>query len=304
MEPLDALMSSHQFDTSDFVPTSLDGLKADGKQYALPYDNGPMLILYNKDLFAKAGVPLPKNGWTMAEFQAAAKALTKGGTYGIFAYPSDMVMFSQVLSETGVQPVSADGKLQLTDPAIVKGVEQYAALVGKDKVAPVLSSTDSTWPYNQFIAGNTAMVADGPWDLLNIKSQSKFALGAVTMPAGPQGTKTLSAGSGFGISKTCPNKEAAFTAITTLTGKDVLTTLAGQGRAFPSRVSAQPAWFGQAFPGAKEALEAASASAEPFRTTSDWAQVSADLAQYGLPAFNGTSSASTMLSQLQSTYGK
>jgi multiple sugar transport system substrate-binding protein len=88
-----------------------------------------------------------------------------------------------------------------------------------------------------------------------------------------------------------------------LTGKGVLTSLAGAGRAFPARVSAQPAWFDQAFPGAKEALEAASASAEPFVTTSNWAQVTNDLKQFGVPAFNGSSSMSKVLDQLQTKYG-
>jgi multiple sugar transport system substrate-binding protein len=301
--PLDSMISTDKLDTSDFVPAALKGLQADGHQYALPYDNGPMLMLYNKDLFTKAGAPLPQNGWTVSDFNSAAKALTKGGKYGMSAYPSDLVMFSQVLSATGVQPVGTDGKLQLTDPSLEQGVQNYAALVSKDKVAPVLAGTDSSTPYNQFIAGTTAMVADGPWDLLSLKSQAKFTLGAVTMPAGTGGTKTLSAGSGFGISTKCPDKEAAFKAISTLTGKDVLTTLAGAGRAFPARISAQQAWFTQAFPGAKQALEAAGASAEPFRTTSNWAQVSTDLIQYGVPAFNGSASTTSVLDRLQSKYG-
>lgn len=301
--PLDDYIESENLDTDDFVPAALEGLQDDGVQYGLPYDNGPMFILYNKDMFADAGVPEPTTDWTTDDFLETAQALTTDGKYGIAAYPSELVMFPHVLSETGKQPVTEDGELQLTDPDIVAAVDDYAGLVYDQEVAPPLAGADTTFPYTEFIAGNVAMVADGPWDLLNIQSQSDFELGAVTMPAGAAGSKTLSGGSGFGISESCPEKDKAFDAITTITGKEVLSSLAEQGRAFPARVSAQQGWYDNAFPGAKEALDAASATAEPIRVTDDWAQVASDLVQFGVPAFNGDTPVADFLDQIQSEYG-
>ncbi len=298
--PLDDLIKSSGLDESDFVPASLQGLAADGKQYGIPYDNGPLLMLYNKDRFKAAGVAEPTSGWTMADFTAAAKKLTTGGKYGFSAYPSDLSMFPMTLSMSGQQPVAPDGSLQLDNADLQTAAQQYADLVGKDKVAPELSGNDTTYPYNQFIAGNTAMVVDGPWDLLSIQSQSDFALGAVELPAGPSGSKTLSAGSGFGISKTCKAPEQAFKAIQTITSTEQLSKLAADGRAFPARVSAQQPWYDNAFDGAKEALDAASKTAEPMRTTSKWTQVGTDLVQYGVPALNGTTTIKDVFGQIQS----
>lgn len=298
--PLDDLISSTGFDTSDFVPNAVEGLAADGKQYGIPYDNGPMLMLYNKDRFKEAGVNEPTTGWTWADFTAAAKQLTTDGKYGFSAYPSDLVMFPQLLSLSGEQPVSEDGKLQLDNPALQTAAQQYADLVGKDKVAPELAGNDTMFPYNQFIAGNTAMVADGPWDLLSIQTQSDFELGAVEMPAGPDGSKTVSAGSGFGISKTCAAPEQAFEAIQTITSTEQLSKLAEDGRAFPSRVSAQQPWFDNAFEGAQAALEKAGETAEPMRVTSNWSQVATNIVQFGVPAFNGTTTMKDVFGQIQS----
>ena len=36
----------------------------DGKSSFLTKDYSPLAIYYNKDLFDKAGVPYPKDGWT------------------------------------------------------------------------------------------------------------------------------------------------------------------------------------------------------------------------------------------------
>ncbi|GAB3278627.1 ABC transporter substrate-binding protein [Kineosporia babensis] len=298
--PLDDLIQSKSLDTEDFVPASLEGLASDGAQYGIPYDNGPMLMLYNVDRFKEAGVDAPKAGWTWNDFTAAAKALSTDGKFGFAAYPADLQMFPMLLSLSGQQPVSEDGKLQLDNAELQAAGQTYADLVGKDKVAPELSGNDSTYAYNQFIAGNAAMVVDGPWDLLSIQSQSDFQLGAVEIPAGPSGSKTLSAGSGFGISKSCKNPDEAFAAIQTITSTEQLSKLAADGRAFPSRVSAQEPWYDNAFDGAKEALEAAGATAEPMRTTSNWTKVGSDLIQYGVPAMNGTSTVKDTFGQIQS----
>ncbi len=298
--PLDDLIQSTNFDTSDVVPAAVEGLAADGQQFGIPYDNGPMLMLYNKDRFKEAGVNEPQSGWTWDDFTAAAKQLTTDGKYGFSAYPSDLVMFPQLLSLSGQQPVTEDGTLQLDNPELQAAAQQYADLVGKEKVAPELAGNDTMFPYNQFIAGNTAMVADGPWDLLSIQSQSDFELGAVEMPAGPEGSKTVSAGSGFGISKTCSAPEQAFAAIQTITSTEQLSKLAADGRAFPSRVSAQEPWFANAFDGAQAALEKAGETAEPMRTTSNWSKTAGDVVQYGVPAFNGSADIKDVFNQIQS----
>ncbi|OUD04893.1 ABC transporter substrate-binding protein [Streptomyces swartbergensis] len=305
MLPLDDLIAKNDFDVTDFDKSVMEGLSADGKQYALPYDVGPVMLTYNKDIFRNAGVPEPKPGWTLAEFESVARKLTGDGTYGFVAAPQDVWMFPMVLTKTGAQPTDGAGKLRLTTPAMIKGVQWYADLAARKKVAPRVPAADPAFSDRQFLSGNVAMGANGPWALLNLKNQAGFQVGLTTIPAGPDGSRTYSSGSGFGISKSCPDPERAFKAITLMTAKKQLEWLGGVGRAYPSRESAQHAWYENArLAGAREVLEAANATAIPLRTTKHWDQVNKLLNQHGADLFNGANSAKQVLEQVQRQAGQ
>ncbi|GGX14041.1 ABC transporter substrate-binding protein [Streptomyces lomondensis] len=304
MLPLDDLIARNKFDVTDFDKSVMEGLSADGKQYALPYDVGPTILTYNRDMFRNAGVPEPRPGWTLDEFESVARKLTGDRTYGFVAAPQDVWMFPMVLTKTGAQPADATGKLRLTTPAMIEGVQWYADLAARKKVAPRVPAADPTFSDRTFLSGDVAMGANGPWALLNLKNQAGFQVGLTTIPAGPDGSRTYSAGSGFGISRSCPDPEGAFKAITLMTAKEHLEWLGGVGRAYPSRESAQHAWYENArIPGAREVLEAANATAVPLRTTENWERVNQLLNQYGADLFSGASSAKQVLEQVQREAG-
>ncbi|MEU6918974.1 ABC transporter substrate-binding protein [Streptomyces olindensis] len=305
MLPLDDLIARNKFDVTDFDKSVMEGLSDDGKQYALPYDVGPVILTYNKDMFRNAGVPEPEPGWTLAEFESAARELTGHRRYGFVAAPQDLWMFSMVLTKTGAQPTDGAGNLRLTTPAMVNGVQWYADLAAKEKVAPGVPAADPAFADREFLSGKVAMGTSGPWALLNLKNQAGFQVGLATLPAGPDGSRTFSSGSGFGISKSCPDPERAFKAITLMTARKQLEWLGGVGRAYPSRESAQHAWYENArLAGAREVLEAANATATPLRTTENWDQVNALLNQHGSELFSGASSARQVLELVQRQAGR
>ncbi|MFF7312358.1 extracellular solute-binding protein [Streptomyces sp. NPDC008137] len=305
MVPLDELIAKNKFNVTDFDRSVMEGLSDDGKLYALPYDVGPVILTYNKDMFRNAGVPEPRVGWTLAEFESAARKLTGDRTYGFVAAPQDIWMFSMVLTRTGAQPTDGAGSLRLTTPAMTEGVQWYADLAARKKIAPRLPAPDPAFSDTQFLSGTVAMGTNGPWALLNLKNQAGFRVGLTTIPAGPYGSRTYSSGSGFGISKSCPDPEGAFKAITLMTAKKQLEWLGGVGRAYPSRESAQHAWYENArLAGAREVLEAANAAAIPLRTTKHWERVNELLNQYGPSLFSGASSAKQVLEQVQRQAGQ
>jgi multiple sugar transport system substrate-binding protein len=304
LKPLDDLAKQNGVDMADFDKSITDGLSINGKLVAVPYDLGPLVVFYNKTAFKKAGVPEPKPGWTVQDFLSAGKSLTSGKKYGFAAFPLPDWMIPWGMSLYGVNPVSDAGKATLTAPDFVKAMQWYVDLVQKEKIAPQVPATnDYSWPVNQFLSGNVAMVVDGPWDLINTKSQAKFDVGIVPMPAGDSGSKTVSAGSGFGISASCNAPEEAMKAISVITGPEAQQYLGEQGRAFPARIKQQQYWYKNAVPGAKATLEAASASAVPYRTTAKWNQVTQLLVQYGIEAMNGQSSVEKVLQNVQQQAG-
>ncbi|MDH6622554.1 multiple sugar transport system substrate-binding protein [Streptomyces sp. LBL] len=303
MLPLGDLIAKNKLDIGSFNQSIIEGLASGGKQYALPYDFGSLVVTYNKDMFKAAGIPEPKVGWSMAEFEAAAKKLTRNGKYGFVAYPVDLYMFPMLLSRTGAEPVGEDGKLALTGKTMGTAFDWYSGLSAKERVAPKVPGVDNTFPDTQFLNGNAAMSVNGPWSVLSLKGQAKFGVGLATIPAGPDGTKTFSAGSGFGISSSCKYPDQAFQAIRTMTSAKVLGELGAEGRAFPARTAVQDQWYKNAFPGAQEVIDAANKSATPFKTTNNWDQVTKLLAQYGVQAFNGQESGESALEQVQQQAG-
>ncbi|SDT28781.1 ABC transporter substrate-binding protein [Microlunatus soli] len=302
MVPLDDLIADRGIALDDFDPNALKALQSDGRQMALPYDNGPLLILYNKDMFRAGRVAEPEPDWTISDFEQTAKRLTRGRKYGYAAFPNSEPMLSMLATYNGAGAVTADRRLSLTDEAMIEAFGWYTGLVRDQRVAPEISgNTDNST--DQFLAGNAAMVTTGPWDILNVNAEADFTVGLVRLPAGPHGSRTLSAGSGFGIARSCTVPEKAFEAVQILTGQAQLTALGAQGRAFPARLAAQHAWYESAPKGAKAALSSALETATPLVTTENWTEVADGIGQYGGQAFNGEQSPRAVLEQLQSDFG-
>lgn len=298
MLPLDDYIAESELDAEEFDPNALQALQSDGKQMALPYDNGPILMLYNKDMFRAAGVAEPDADWTIDDFESKAAKLTRDRKYGYVAFPNSEPMLSMLATYNGASAVTSDRQLSLDTPEMVEAFDWYTGLVRDHHWSPEISgNTDFT--SDQFLAGNAAMVATGPWDILNVDAQADFEVGLVALPAGPDGSKTLSAGSGFGIAKSCPVPDQAFKALQVLTGQEVLNDLAVQGRAYPARIAAQNAWYENAPAGSEAALTAALEGATPLVTTQNWTEVADGIGQYGGQAFNGEKRPGEVLGLLQ-----
>lgn len=79
------------FEINDFIPSTLELWKQDGKLLGLPFSTPPMILYYNKTMFENAGLETPtelamKDEWTWEQFEEAAKKLSEGEgierTYG------------------------------------------------------------------------------------------------------------------------------------------------------------------------------------------------------------------------------
>jgi len=73
---------------ASFAKAPWAAVNVDGKQYAVPFDQHPIVLYYNKDKLAAAGLigddGLPKGLNGIDNFNAALKKLQEGGTkYGV-----------------------------------------------------------------------------------------------------------------------------------------------------------------------------------------------------------------------------
>jgi multiple sugar transport system substrate-binding protein len=302
--PLDDMLAGAGVEAGEFDQSIWQALQVDGAQLAVPYDFGPLVMFYNADRFRAAGVPVPTIDWTVEDFLSAAQSLTTGGKYGFAVYPTIDSVIPWSLSMQGAEPVTPDGQLDLTQEGFAAAVQWYADLVSQLEVAPqVAASNDPTPALSSFIAGDAAMVVDGPWQLVNVMDQAAFEVGVAPIPAGDAGSHSQVAGSGFGISQTCPDPEKALQAIAVLTGPEALQYLAEQGRAFPARTAQQESWFSPELAGAKDGLQSAVKNGVPAPATENYQQVNQLFMQYGVQAVNGQQSVPDFLNTVQQQAG-
>ncbi|ULL18478.1 extracellular solute-binding protein [Paenibacillus sp. H1-7] len=95
------LAKKHNVDLSSIEPTLIDAAKmiSDGKLYGLPVFNNIMVTYYNKALFQKFGVALPKDGMTWDEMHELARKMTRndaGKQYlGLVVSPTHVLRLNQ-----------------------------------------------------------------------------------------------------------------------------------------------------------------------------------------------------------------
>lgn len=81
VSPMDDLIAKDKdIDIDDFMKGFINSQTYQGKVYGLPFYGETSILMYNKELFAKANIDIPT---TMDELLVAAKKLTKDNVYGI-----------------------------------------------------------------------------------------------------------------------------------------------------------------------------------------------------------------------------
>jgi multiple sugar transport system substrate-binding protein len=93
-----------------FSRRGLSLVEANGKPVAVPSDSWTQLLVYRKDLFAKAGLPAPT---TFEAIRAAATKLTGEGMAGIVAATRPGDSFTQQTLSTWRWPTTASWSTRL-----------------------------------------------------------------------------------------------------------------------------------------------------------------------------------------------
>lgn len=263
-----------EFNIGEYDKGIIKSLSYNGVQMALPYDFGPYIIYYNKDLFDKYGVKYPEKGMTWDQFLEKAKALTKDGNYGfVFRNYIDQVI-TWIWCNGGDIYDKDEKKATMSDPKTVEALQFLADTLYKHKVAPVVADPgNDNWYREQFYAGKIGMYLDGPWNFTNVRTKAKFNWDISTLASGKAGIVDFSVGSGFGINKNSKYKEEAWKAISVILGKEGAEFLAKTGRAFPPRQSMVEV-FSKADPKPAnlKAIAETGQNTHPFARLTNWQQ--------------------------------
>ncbi|MFF3869284.1 ABC transporter substrate-binding protein [Micromonospora sp. NPDC001898] len=140
-------------------------LTADGgRQLAVPSDGWGQLLVYRKDLFAAAGLPVPD---TYEKIAAAAAKLHTGGVAGITAATSAGDVFTQQTFEhlalaNNCQLTDDSGSVTLDSPECVEAFRFYGDLM---RTASVPGAQDVDTTRATYFAGKAAMLVWSPFIL-------------------------------------------------------------------------------------------------------------------------------------------
>jgi len=238
------------FNVKDVWEEALRLYRFNDKQYEIPYDHGPIILGYNKDLFDAAGEAYPDDTWTMDNFLEAAKKLTVGeNQWGYGGYYNNVVELGNEHGITLVGPWGGEvlddteTKILLDSPESLAALQWWADLIHVHKVAP-LPAQSAAIPAGPWVAGQAAMFALASWGTPTLIADSTFKWDVAPWPKGPAGAKAGAFGSGFGITRDSKQPEAAWQYLSEYLSKEGMEFMWGaSGRGSPARESAYDSWL-------------------------------------------------------------
>ena len=189
------------YDWNDFF----EGVRAagtiDGKVLGVPAQVGNLAVIYNKKLFAAAGLDEPNADWTWDDFVAAAKAISDPATktFGV-AFPADgtedtVWHFDAMLWEAGGDILTQDNThAAFNSPAGVEALTTLQTMAVTDQsmfIDEANAKIDAL-----FNAGNVGMVISGPWAVSGYKDVD---YGVQVMPAYASGSHQTISGQDFWV---------------------------------------------------------------------------------------------------------
>lgn len=180
--------------TDDYIESVRNAVSIGGAQYGVPLDIHPIVLYYNKEWMAKAGLlddnGLPVNLDGIDTFRAAlAKAKQAGARWGIAGITADgnfsfRVVYSLFAQQGG--ELLTDGKWLAGDNA--RKFEKALAVMA-DWTQAGFQSPYADYPaaVALFTSGEAAMMINGVWEVPTLKDMydqgDLFEWGAVELPA-------------------------------------------------------------------------------------------------------------------------
>jgi multiple sugar transport system substrate-binding protein len=209
----------------DSIATLYDTFTYRDGQFGFPEQWSGNYLFYNRKLFSEAGVKSPpvrwEEPWTFAEFLDTATALTKRDQRGratqwgfvdIWLASYSAGLFAMNNGVPWSTPRLNPTHLNFDSDAFIEGVQFFADLSAKHKVAPTPTQQQSQSPADLFSGGSAAMALGGHWRYQSFDRADGLDFDITVLPTGPKGHRARSniGTTGLAIAASSTRKEQAW----------------------------------------------------------------------------------------------
>lgn len=246
----DYIATDTDFNVAGIWEESLRLYRFRGDQHALPYDHGPLILGYNRDMFDEAGIAYPDESWTFDTMREVAAQLTDAeadipqwgwsGSYPNFGntgYGPSMGGWGATLLN------DEETQLLIDTPEARAAIQFWIDLIHSDKSAPTPAESEA-FEQGAWISGRVGMTPAASWNAPTFTKFCPFTWDVAPLPSGPVARSTGSFGSGFAITKNSKNPDAAWEYLSEYLSEDGMIFMWGDtGRGSPARESGYRAWM-------------------------------------------------------------
>ena len=190
----------------------------EGKQYAVPFSAEGSVLIYNKDLFKKAGLDPNKPPKNFAELEDYAKKITAlGGDIKGYYFSGawagcNAFTFLPLIWASGGDVLSADGKSATVNTPAVKDALALYRRMWQAGLIPAGAKTDTGTNFlTAFTTGRIGMAGSGAFSIGTLKRDyPKVDFGIAPLPGKNGGSSSFAGGDSIGIPKGSKNVQAAW----------------------------------------------------------------------------------------------
>jgi len=243
LEPIeDRVDDSDLFEQDDFYEEAMNAFRFNDELTCLPQNISSLVVYYNKDLFQKADVALPKDGWKWDDMVAAAKKLTKdengdgkAEVYGLGIEASLIRLAPFVWSAGGdlVDNTKSPKHFTLETDEAQLALERFLQLHVVDKVTPGEEEVEAEDDETRFQNGRMAMVLSSRRSTPTFRTIQKFDWDVAPLPQHAEQAGILHSDA-YCLTKASDNKDAAWSFMEFALGPEGAPIVAKSGRTVPS----------------------------------------------------------------------
>ncbi|HVE99693.1 MAG TPA: sugar ABC transporter substrate-binding protein [Mycobacteriales bacterium] len=213
-------------------PKTVEAFTHDGRLTCLPQNASSMVVYVNPALFAKAGVPLPKPGWTWTDMLRTAMALAGEGVEAI-AFETGLVRLAPFVWSNGGEIVDDPDDPTAVTLDAPPAREALRFLLDLQRTGLDATQRAGQEPEAAFAAGEVAMLLESRRAVPGLRKTAGLDFDVVGVPRKKSAVSVLHA-DGYCVSRDSENRTLAHAFARYAVSTEGATVLARTGRTVPS----------------------------------------------------------------------